>query len=228
MTRAKHRRTNRALKMPPEEYFNEMYAADGSVRKHYAALSQWLTSTSNDRIAQMREAAQVLFHRVGITFAVNGDTTGGERLIPFDILPHVIPAAEWHMLQSGLRQRVHALNMFLHDVYHNAEIVQAGKVPRHKVFQNQQYRAQMRGIDLPNQVYAHIAGIDLVRAGHGEYYVLEDNLRTPSGVSYMLENRKMTMRLMPELFAQQPILPVEHYPDLLLDMLRSVAPQEIG
>jgi len=172
----------------------------------------------------MRTAAQVLFHRVGITFAVNGDATGAERLIPFDILPHVIPADEWRTLQAGLKQRVRALNMFLHDVYHDAEIVRAGKIPTHKVFDNAQYRIEMRGLDLPNKVYAHIAGIDLVRAGRGEYYVLEDNLRTPSGVSYMLENRKMTMRLMPELFARQSIAPVEHYPDLLLDMLRSVAP----
>src|SRR5690348_889274 len=186
--------------MAPDQYFNEMYAQDGSVRQHYAALSQWLASTSEERIAQMREAAQVLFHRVGITFAVNGDTTGAERLIPFDILPHVIPESEWRRLAAGLRQRVRALNMFLHDVYHAAEIVQAGKIPRHKVFENAQYRQQMRGIHLPNHVYAHIAGVDLVRAGRGEYYVLEDNLRTPSGVSYMLENRKMTMRLMPELF----------------------------
>jgi uncharacterized circularly permuted ATP-grasp superfamily protein len=210
-----------------QQYFDEMYAADGSVRDHYTFLSRWLESTPGDRIGQMRKAAQVLFHRVGITFAVNGDTTGAERLIPFDILPHVIPAHEWRDLQDGLRQRVRALNMFLHDVYHDAEIVKAGRVPEHKVFQNAQYRPEMRGIDLPNGVYANIAGIDLVRAGKGEYYVLEDNLRTPSGVSYMLENRKMTMRLMPELFAQQPIAPVEHYPDLLLDMLRSVAPANV-
>ncbi len=213
--------------MRQEQFFNEMYTADGDVRGHYAALSQWLTSTAPERIGQMRQAAQVLFHRVGITFAVNGDTTGAERLIPFDILPHVIPADEWRTLQAGLKQRVRALNMFLHDVYHDAEIVRAGKIPKHKVFENAQYRPEMRGIKLPNHIYAHIAGIDLVRAGRGEYYVLEDNLRTPSGVSYMLENRKMTMRLMPELFARQPIAPVEHYPDLLLDMLRSVAPQSV-
>jgi uncharacterized circularly permuted ATP-grasp superfamily protein len=217
----------RAVAMMQEQFFNEMYTADGNVREHYDALSQWLTSTPPERIGQMRQAAQVLFHRVGITFAVNGDTTGAERLIPFDILPHVIPLDEWRRLQAGLKQRVRALNMFLHDVYHDAEIVRAGKIPAQKVFDNAQYRPEMRGIELPNRVYAHIAGIDIVRADRGEYYVLEDNLRTPSGVSYMLENRKMTMRLMPELFARQPIAPVEHYPDLLLDMLRSVAPQGV-
>src|SRR5215813_3933391 len=217
----------RAAAMLQQQFFNEMYAADGSVRGHYNALSQWLTTTTPERILQMRQAAQVLFHRVGITFAVNGDTNGAERLIPFDILPHVIPLEQWRTLQAGLKQRVRALNMFLHDVYHDGEIVRAGKIPAKKVFENAQYRSEMRGIDLPTGVYAHIAGIDIVRAGRGEYFVLEDNLRTPSGVSYMLENRKMTMRLMPELFARQPIAPVEHYPDLLLEMLRSVAPPNV-
>ena len=203
--------------------YNEMYAADKSVRPHYAALSEWLAGTARERIAQMRQAAQVLFHRVGITFAVYGEDSGAERLIPFDILPHIIPASEWRELQAGLKQRVRALNMFLHDVYHAQEIIKAGKIPAEKVLKNAQYRSEMLGIDVPGGIYAHIAGIDLVRAGQGEYYVLEDNLRTPSGVSYMLENRKMMMRLVPELFARQSIAPVEHYPDLLLEMLRSVA-----
>jgi len=207
--------------------FNEMYAPDGSVRSHYARLSLWLASTAPERVAQMRKAAQVLFHRVGITFAVYGEDSGAERLIPFDILPHIIPMAEWRELHAGLRQRVRALNMFLHDVYHDREILKADKIPQDKILNNGQYRREMQGIDVPSGIYAHIAGVDLVRAGQGEYYVLEDNLRTPSGVSYMLENRKMMMRLVPELFAQQAIAPVEHYPDLLLDMLRSVAPHGV-
>jgi uncharacterized circularly permuted ATP-grasp superfamily protein len=207
--------------------FNEMYALDGSVRPQYARLSLWLASTAPERLAHMRQAAQMLFHRVGITFAVYGEDSGAERLIPFDILPHIIPVAEWRELHAGLRQRVRALNMFLHDVYHEREIVKAGKIPGDKIANNAQYRGEMQGIDVPGGIYAHIAGVDLVRAGQGEYYVLEDNLRTPSGVSYMLENRKMMMRLVPELFAEQSIAPVEHYPDLLLDMLRSVAPHGV-
>ena len=207
--------------------FNEMYAPDGSVRAHYARLAAWLASTPAERIAHMRKAAQMLFHRVGITFAVYGEDSGAERLIPFDILPHIIPVSEWRELHAGLRQRVRALNMFLHDVYHDREIVKAGKIPEDKVLQNAQYRREMQGIGVPGGIYAHIAGVDLVRAGQGEYFVLEDNLRTPSGVSYMLENRKMMMRLVPELFAQELIAPVEHYPDLLLDMLRSVAPHGV-
>ena len=207
--------------------FNEMYRTDGSVRDHYLPLADWLTTTPKERILQMRQAAQMLFHRVGITFAVYGDESGAERLIPFDILPHIIPMAEWRELQAGLRQRVRALNMFLHDVYHEREILKAGRIPASKVLGNAQFRKEMQGITVPGGIYAHIAGVDLVRAGQGEYYVLEDNLRTPSGVSYMLEDRKMMMRLVPELFARQRIEPVEHYPDLLLDMLRTVAPQGV-
>jgi uncharacterized circularly permuted ATP-grasp superfamily protein len=207
--------------------FNEMYRPDGSVREHYQPLTDWLATTPKERIDQMRQAAQMLFHRVGITFAVYGDDSGAERLIPFDILPHVIPLSEWRTLQAGLRQRVRALNMFLHDVYHEREIVKAGRIPEAKVLGNAQYRKEMQGITVPGSIYAHIAGVDLVRAGQGEYYVLEDNLRTPSGVSYMLEDRKMMMRLVPELFGRQHIEPVEHYPDLLLEMLRSVAPQGV-
>ena len=207
--------------------YNEMYAQDGSVRAHYQPLADWLTSTPSERIGQMRQAAQILFHRVGITFAVYGDESGAERLIPFDILPHVIPLSEWRELQAGLKQRVRALNMFLHDVYHEQEILKAGRVPAAKVTGNVLFRHEMQGINVPGGIYAHIAGVDLVRAGKGEYYVLEDNLRTPSGVSYMLEDRKMMMRLVPELFGRQRIEPVEHYPDLLLETLRSVAPQGV-
>ena len=210
-----------------ESCYNEMYARDGSVRDHYTSIARWLEITPQERVTQMRQAAHLLFHRVGITFAVYGEDSGAERLIPFDMLPHIIPIAEWRELQAGLRQRARALNLFLHDVYHDREIVKAGKIPEAKILENPQYRPEMQGIDVPGGIYAHIAGIDLVRAGAGEYYVLEDNLRTPSGVSYMLENRKMMMRLVPELFAQQAISPVEHYPDLLLDMLRSVAPHGV-
>jgi uncharacterized circularly permuted ATP-grasp superfamily protein len=213
--------------MPLSAYYNEMYAEDRSVRPHYAAFADWLRETPPDRIAQNRQAADLLFHRVGITFAVYGEASGTERLIPFDIVPHVIPGAQWERLAAGLRQRATALNRFLHDVYHGQEILAAGKVPYERVVENSQFRPEMIGVDVPGGVYAHIAGVDLVRNSDGEYYVLEDNLRTPSGVSYMLENRKMMMRLFPELFAQQKIRPVDHYPDLLLETLRDVAPRDV-
>jgi uncharacterized circularly permuted ATP-grasp superfamily protein len=207
--------------------FNEMYTDERAVRPHYAAFAEWLAQTPPARIAQNRHAAELLFHRVGITFAVYGEASGTERLIPFDIVPHVIPGDEWERLASGLRQRVRALNRFLHDVYHGQEIVRAGKIPAERIHGNAQFRKEMIGVDVPRGVYAHVAGVDLVKHSDGEHYVLEDNLRTPSGVSYMLENRKMMMRLFPELFANQSIRPVDHYPDLLLETLRNVAPRHV-
>jgi uncharacterized circularly permuted ATP-grasp superfamily protein len=204
--------------------FDEMLAAPNSVRPHYREYSQWLGSTPPEVIAHKREEADTVFHRLGITFAVYGEDAGKERLIPFDIVPRIIPAVEWQRIFAGLRQRVKALNAFLHDIYHEQNILKAGRIPAEQVLGNSQYRKEMVGVDVAEQIYAHIAGIDLVRVGEGEYYVLEDNLRTPSGVSYMLENRKMMMRLFPELFARQVIAPVEHYPDLLLENLRAAAP----
>jgi uncharacterized circularly permuted ATP-grasp superfamily protein len=201
-----------------------MCDADGSVRPHYRTFSDWVKRTGDDQIAQKREEAERAFHRIGITFAVYGETSGTERLIPFDIVPRIIPAAEWRTLERGLKQRVQALNLFLHDIYHEQSILKAGVVPVERVLANSQYRREMQGMDVPGGIYAHVAGVDLVRAGEGAYYVLEDNLRVPSGVSYMLENRRMMMRLFPELFAGQSIKPVEHYPDLLLENLRGVAP----
>jgi uncharacterized circularly permuted ATP-grasp superfamily protein len=206
------------------DFYNEMFESGGKVRAHYAAYAKWLEQTPPERIAQKRTEADMLFHRVGITFAVYGEEAGTERLIPFDVVPRIIPAAEWHKLATGLRQRVKALNAFLRDIYHDQEIVKAGRIPPEQVFRNAQYRPEMQGLDVPGDIYAHIAGVDVVRAGQGEFYVLEDNLRVPSGVSYMLEDRKVMMRLFPELFARHAVAPVEHYPDMLLDTLRAVAP----
>jgi uncharacterized circularly permuted ATP-grasp superfamily protein len=205
-------------------YYDEMRTPEGEVRSHYEAFAGWLARTPPDRIAQKRDEAERAFHRVGITFAVYGEGADTERLIPFDIVPRIIPPAEWKMLDRGLRQRVQALNAFLHDVYHDQTILAAGIVPRDRVLSNNQYRPEMQGMEVPGGIYAHVAGVDIVRAGEGEYYVLEDNLRVPSGVSYMLENRKMMMRLFPELFATQAIRPVQHYPDLLLENLHALAP----
>ena len=204
--------------------FNEMYAADGGVRSHYREFESWLSRQSDDLMRLKRAEADLVFRRVGITFAVYGESAGTERLIPFDVIPRIIPADEWRRLEAGLRQRVKTLNLFLHDIYHEAEIVRAGRIPAEVVFGNAQYRPQMKGIDVPGGIYAHVAGIDIVRADGGDYFVLEDNLRVPSGVSYMLEDRRMMMRLFPDLLACNRVAPVEHYPDLLLENLRSVAP----
>ncbi|MEO7057123.1 MAG: circularly permuted type 2 ATP-grasp protein, partial [Caldimonas sp.] len=216
--------------------FDEMLTAGGVVREHYRDYDHWLKEQAPQVMRSRREEAEVIFRRVGITFAVYGakdDDAGGqnggtERLIPFDLIPRVIPADEWRDMERGLRQRVTALNRFVHDVYHGQEILKAGIVPAEQVLTNAQFRKEMMGVDVPGSIYSHIAGIDIVRAaepdGSGRYYVLEDNLRVPSGVSYMLENRKMMMRLFPELFSRHRIAPVAHYPDLLLETLRSVAP----
>jgi uncharacterized circularly permuted ATP-grasp superfamily protein len=204
--------------------YDEMHAGDSTIRPHYAQFAAWLAGTPAARIAQKREEAERAFHRLGITFAVYGEDSGTERLIPFDLVPRIIPAAEWAWLERGLKQRVQALNTFLHDIYHEQKILASGLLPAERVLGNTQYRREMQGLNVPAGIYAHIAGVDLVRAGEGEWYVLEDNLRVPSGVSYMLENRRMMMRLLPELFASQSIRPVQHYPDMLLKTLHEVAP----
>ncbi len=216
--------------------FDEMQSPTREVREQYKVYERWLDRQPRELMQARRDEAEMIFRRVGITFAVYGakdeDGSGTERLIPFDLIPRVIPKGEWTAMEAGLRQRVTALNRFLHDVYHDQEILKAGVVPQEQVLRNSQFRPEMMGVDLPGKVYSHIAGIDIVRAGHadgsGHYYVLEDNLRVPSGVSYMLENRKMMMRLFPELFSMHRIAPVAHYPDLLLETLRAVAPAGIN
>jgi uncharacterized circularly permuted ATP-grasp superfamily protein len=212
--------------------FDEMNASPASVRPHYEAYQRWLSKQPADAMQARRAEAEMIFRRVGITFAVYGeqdeDGAGTERLIPFDLIPRIIPAHEWARMEKGLVQRVTALNRFIHDVYHGQDIIKAGVVPAEQIFQNAQFRPEMMGVDVPGNIYSHISGIDIVRApnaeGEGEYYVLEDNLRVASGVSYMLEDRKMMMRLFPELFSQNRVAPVAHYPDLLLETLRQMAP----
>lgn len=207
--------------------FDEMQAGDGEVRAHYRPFADWLRETPEAVLQDKRREAELAFHRVGITFTVYGEDSGNERLIPFDMVPRIVPAAEWRVLEAGLRQRVHALDLFLRDVYGEQRILRDGRVPAELVLGNSAYRPEMRGLRVPGGVYSHISGIDLVRAGDGEYYVLEDNLRVPSGVSYMLENRRMMARLVPELFARQQIAPVERYPDALLRTLREAAPEGV-
>ncbi len=202
------------------------------VRDHYRTYADWLGRQPQDTMRARRDEAEMIFRRVGITFAVYGakdeDGSGTERLIPFDLIPRIIPKREWSSMERGLVQRVTALNRFIHDVYHEQEIIKAGIVPAEQVIGNVQFRPEMMGVKVPGDIYSHIAGIDIVRApdaqGRGEYYVLEDNLRVPSGVSYMLEDRKMMMRLFPDLFSRYQVAPVMHYPDLLLETLRASAP----
>ena len=205
------------------EFYDEMYDGSGNCRSHYREFARWLAATPAEQLARRRQEADLLFHRAGITFTLYGDEQGTERLIPFDTIPRSIPAREWKTIEQGCIQRVKALNMFLADLYHEQRILKAGIIPAEQVLANDQYQLAMQGLDLHRDLYAHIAGVDLVRDGDGTYYVLEDNLRTPSGVSYMLEDRKMMMRLFPELFTAQRIAPIDHYPSLLLATLKSAS-----
>jgi uncharacterized circularly permuted ATP-grasp superfamily protein len=204
--------------------FDEMTLKDGASRPGYQFLKQWLDSTPLDLLSLRRAEAELLFRRVGITFAVYGATEAEERIIPFDIIPRILTKQEWARLSRGLEQRVRALNAFLADIYGAGEIIKAGVVPPDLIYRNPNFRPEMAGLKLRHDIYVQIAGIDIVRVDANDFYVLEDNARTPSGVSYMLENREVMMRIFPDLFAEHRIAPVENYPEELLATLKSVAP----
>lgn len=214
--------------MASGRFFDEMTGPDGQARSMYRKVERWLSSAPPELLASRRSQAELMFRRIGITFAVYGDKDSTERLIPFDIVPRVLGRSEWARLEAGLVQRVKVLNMFLADVYGRGEVIKAGIIPEDIVYRNEHYRPEMRGVKVPHDVYVHISGIDIVRIDDHDFYVLEDNARTPSGVSYMLENREVMMRLLPELFTQHRVAPVENYPDALLASLRSVAPKQAG
>jgi len=204
--------------------FDEMTGTDGGVRDPYEALSTWLGEVNPEVLEVRRREAELLFRRIGITFAVYGEAEATERLIPFDVIPRILSAKEWRFLEQGLIQRVKTLNLFLKDIYSRREILRAGIVPEDLVFPNPVFRPEMNGQKVPHDIYVHVAGIDIVRVDAETFYVLEDNARTPSGVSYMLENREIMLRLFPELFARHRVASVEDYPDQLLATLKSVAP----
>ena len=205
--------------------FDEMHGFEGTTRQVYMELSGWLATIPRDQLANRRMEAEAFFRRIGITFAVYGDEQGAERLIPFDVIPRLIEGAEWQRLAAGLEQRVLALNAFIADVYGPRECVKAGIIPEDIILRNAAFRPEMTRIKPPGGVHVHIAGIDIVRVDADDFYVLEDNARTPSGVSYMLENREAMLRLFPDLFSQIRIRPIDDYPDKLKATLRSVAPK---
>src|SRR6202521_6014193 len=205
--------------------FDEMREHDGRVRPVYAGLDNWLRDLPPDVLDHRRREAEFLFRRFGIPFAVYGEGDSTERLIPFDVLPRIISSAEWAKLRLGLEQRSKAINLYIKDVYGRREALRAGVVPEDLVFQNPVFRPEMNGLKVPHDIYVHIAGIDIVRIDADTFYVLEDNAHAPSGVSYMLENREIMMRLFPELFSRPRVAPVENYPDELLATLKSVAPK---
>jgi len=205
------------------KFFDEMHS-NGNVREPYERYASWLHSSEVETLQLRHEQANSLFQNLGITFNVYGADGGTERLIPFDIVPRIISSDEWSIIERGVIQRVDALNAFLNDIYNEQDILRANIIPSEMVFTNTAFQQEMLDLKLPRGVYAHISGVDIVRIDKDNFYVLEDNARTPSGVSYMLENRHAMMRLFPDLFKKYTVAPVSHYPELLLDTLSSVAP----
>ena len=204
-------------------YFCEMTAGDG-VRGPYADYDAWFARQDNARLAQKSREAEAFFRQTGITFNVYGDKDAEERLIPFDLVPRILSGREWDKLSRGVDQRVRALNAFLHDIYNRQEILRAGIVPIDLIAQNDAYLPQMMDFVPPGGVYTHIVGTDLVRTGEDDFFVLEDNARTPSGVSYMLENRETMLQMFPELFSKQKVKRVSDYPKNLRASLEASAP----
>ncbi len=204
--------------------FDEMLMANGDVRSGYAGYYEWYNQQAAALMRRKGHEAESFFRKTGITFNVYGEDAGEERLIPFDMIPRIITAAEWRKLTKGIEQRVRALNAFLHDIYHRQEIIRAGRVPLDLIAKNAAFLPQMMGLVPPGGIYTHIVGIDLVRTGPDDFMVLEDNARTPSGVSYMLENRETMMAMFPELFTRVDVRPVQDYPRRLAESLAACAP----
>jgi uncharacterized circularly permuted ATP-grasp superfamily protein len=205
--------------------FDEMFAEDGEIRPQYQELLEALTSIPRDELQRRKRSADVSFLTQGITFTVYGREEGTERIFPYDLLPRVITSTEWAHIERGLTQRITALNLFLHDIYNEGKILEQGFVPREIVYSCQHFRRQMRGLQVPRNVYVAVAGTDLLRIKGGEFVVLEDNLRVPSGVSYMLTNRRIMKRTFPQLFSAYGVRPIEHYTQALLGTLKSLAPE---
>ena len=208
--------------------YDEMHDPDGTVRPAYSGFCNWYDAQDRDWLKKQDIEAERFFRRTGITFNVYGDDAAEERLIPFDMIPRIITASEWRKLSRGIEQRVRALNAFLHDLYHRQEIVRAGRFPDRLLRDNEAFLPQMAGFTPPGDVYTHVVGIDLVRTGPDEFMVLEDNARTPSGVSYMLENRETMMAMFPELFSRVAVRPVSDYPRRLARSLAACAPECAG
>ena len=205
--------------------FDEMFTLDGSIRAHYAALLKMISGLPREELQRRKHSADVSFLMQGITFTVYGREEGTERIFPYDLIPRLVTGEEWDVIERGLTQRITALNLFLHDVYHEGKILAQGVIPREIVYSCQHFRRQMRGLQVPRNVYVAVAGTDLLRLKTGEYVVLEDNLRVPSGVSYMLTNRRIMKRTLPHLFHSYGVRPIEHYTQALLSTLRSIAPE---
>jgi len=207
-----------------DDAYDETFESPGKPRPHYAPLLETFSSLPADEIRRRKHSADLAFLNQGITFTVYGRDEGTERIFPYDLLPRLITSAEWNRIERGLSQRITALNLFLRDIYHEGRILSDGTVPREIVYSCKHFRRQMRGLQVPRNVYVAVVGSDLIRMSSGEFVVLEDNLRVPSGVSYMLTNRRVMKRIFPNLFRRQGVRPIEHYTQALLSTLRSLSP----
>ena len=205
-------------------FFDEMLDGNGNVRQHYRLFRELFQSLTPKEFEIKRQSVDIAFLRQGITFNVYGDSAGTEKIFPFDLLPRIIPAKEWEMLERGLAQRITALNLFLHDIYHEQKILTDGVIPPYYVLSGRHFRREFVNFNVPKDIYIHICGTDLIRGADGQYMVLEDNGRCPSGVSYVLENRRAMKRSFPGMFESIGVRPVEHYPQELLKMLQYIAP----
>ncbi|MFZ3210096.1 MAG: circularly permuted type 2 ATP-grasp protein [Terriglobales bacterium] len=212
----------------PGSYYDEMFCAPGQPRSYYAKMFQKLAAMAPAQFEERRQLADLAFLMQGITFTVYSDGRGTERLFPFDLIPRILPRSEWDRIERGLSQRVVALNLFLQDIYGKQRILKDRQIPRELVYSCQHFRREMMGIEVPRGIHTHISGIDLVRDSKtGEFMVLEDNVRTPSGVSYVLENRLVMTRTFPDAFQACDVLPVNHYPAELCKILRSLSPRGV-
>lgn len=207
--------------------WDEMYD-DKQVRVQYQNIFDFLRSIPGEELNKKEELAKKLFMSQGVTFTVYSSGEGIEKIFPFDIIPRIITASEWHFIEKGIKQRLSALNLFLKDVYHQQFILKDGIVPVELVYSCPHYLREMQGLSIPHDIYVHIAGIDLIRDNDGTIYVLEDNLRTPSGVSYMIENREITKRIFPDLIPQNFVRPVTQYPNILYKNLLALSPRQIS
>ncbi|MEY2491898.1 MAG: hypothetical protein QOH24_849 [Verrucomicrobiota bacterium] len=210
------------------EFYDEMFARCGEARPHYERLRRRFSELSKEEFERKRELAAVTLLRQGVTFTVYNDAQGTERIFPFDLIPRIIPAPEWEKIERGLEQRITALNLFLHDIYHGQSILRDGVIPKEFVWQAAHFRPEFMHSDVPRNIYVHICGTDLVRDRDGNFLVLEDNARCPSGVSYVLQNRQVMRRVFPNLFAQHRVRPVEDYSQELLNALRYIAPAGVA
>lgn len=211
----------------PGDFFDEMFAAPGETRPHYAKLLERFREMGGEEFERKGQLADKTFLNHGVTFTVYGDNRGTEKIFPFDLIPRIIPAVEWRHIERGLEQRIRALNLFLHDIYHEQRIVREGIIPEETIRSAAHFRPEFMGFDVPGNIYIHVCGTDLIRDREGKYLVLEDNARCPSGVSYVLENRVVMKRIFPKLFPRHPVRSVDHYSQALLNVLRHVAPRGV-